>query len=78
MKLEEYIEKQTSKDPNFTMTEQEKQDKIATEGAKQVKKNKKKGAVVGKTTGEIRFDVDYDQGVVCSGKTNPSQLISPN
>lgn len=63
LKLEEYIEKQTSKDPNFTMTEQEKQDKIATEGAKQVKKNKKKGAVVGKTTGEIRFDVDYDQGV---------------
>ena len=63
LKLEEYIEKQTSKDPNFKMTEQEKQDKIATEGAKQVKKNKKKGAVVGKTTGEIRFDVDYDQGV---------------
>ena len=63
LKLKEYIEKQTSKDPNFTMTEQEKQDKIATEGAKQVKKNKKKGAVVGKTTGEIRFDVDYDQGV---------------
>ena len=47
LKLEEYIEKQTSKDPNFKMTEQEKQDKIATEGAKQVKKNKKKGAVVG-------------------------------
>ena len=63
LKLEEYIEKQTSKDPNFTMTEQEKQDMIAKEGAKQVKKNKKKGAVVGKTTGEIRFDVDYDQGV---------------
>lgn len=61
-KLEEYIAKQTEKDPNFTMTDAEKEAKIQTDGEKQVKKNKKNGAVVGKCTGEIRFDVDYDQG----------------
>lgn len=62
-KLEEYIAKQTEKDPNFTMTDAEKEEKIQTDGEKQVKKNKKNGAIVGKCTGEIRFDVDYDQGV---------------
>ena len=62
-KLEEYIAKQTEKDPNFTMTDAEKEEKIKTDGEKQVKKNKKNGAIVGKCTGEIRFDVDYDQGV---------------
>lgn len=62
-KLEEYIAKQTEKDPNFTMTDAEKEEKIKTDGEKQVKKNKKNGAILGKCTGEIRFDVDYDQGV---------------
>ncbi len=62
-KLEEYIAKQTEKNPNFTMTDAEKEEKIQTDGEKQVKKNKKNGAIVGKCTGEIRFDVDYDQGV---------------